>query len=66
MKKGNKICSHAAVVCVFSGDILGLLLDIDNQSIIFSLNGSALPKETDLFLCARWVTVVKYIEIQFD
>ena len=36
-----------------SGDILGLLLDVDNQCIIFSLNGDPLPPESDLFVCAR-------------
>lgn len=35
------------------GDILGLLLDVDNQILIFSLNGDRLPPEKDLFICAR-------------
>ncbi|XP_052816971.1 RING finger and SPRY domain-containing protein 1-like [Mya arenaria] len=39
--------------CWKPGDILGLLLDVDNQAIIFSLNGSPLPPESDLFMCAR-------------
>lgn len=39
--------------CWKPGDILGLLLDVDNQKIVFSLNGSRLPPEEDLFICAR-------------
>ncbi|KAH3778564.1 hypothetical protein DPMN_180031 [Dreissena polymorpha] len=39
--------------CWKPGDILGLLLEVDNQYIIFSLNGVPLPQERDLFLCAR-------------
>ncbi|XP_045192494.2 RING finger and SPRY domain-containing protein 1-like [Mercenaria mercenaria] len=39
--------------CWKPGDILGLLLDVDNQTIIFSLNGNRLPPEGDLFICAR-------------
>ncbi|KAL3859972.1 hypothetical protein ACJMK2_010150 [Sinanodonta woodiana] len=35
------------------GDVLGLLLDLDQQQIIFSLNGDSLPPESDLFICAR-------------
>lgn len=39
--------------CWEPGDVLGLLLDVDNQTIIFSLNGNRLPPEGDLFICAR-------------
>lgn len=39
--------------CWKPGDILGLLLDVGNQTIIFSLNGNRLPPEGDLFRCAR-------------
>ncbi|KAL4235228.1 RING finger and SPRY domain-containing protein 1 [Mactra antiquata] len=39
--------------CWKPGDILGLLLDVDNQTIVFALNGNRLPPEEDLFICAR-------------
>lgn len=39
--------------CWRPGDILGLLLDVVNQQLVFSLNGNPLPPECDLFSCAR-------------
>ena len=38
-----------------SGDILGLLLDVDNQRVAFSLNGKALDDHCRLFTSARSV-----------
>lgn len=39
--------------CWRAGDTLGLLLDIDNYSIIFYLNGKALPASRQLFKHAK-------------
>jgi len=36
------------------GDVLGLLLDVDQGEVVFSLNGDALPPERGLFNCARY------------
>ena len=41
-----------------SGDILGLLLDVDNQRVAFSLNGKALDDHCRLFTSARSVNRV--------
>lgn len=46
----SKPHSHS---CWRPGDILGLLLDVVNQQLVFSLNGNPLPPECDLFSCAR-------------
>ena len=44
-------------LCCVTGDILGLLLDIDNKQVTFALNGNALPSYNQLFAHARWVTM---------
>lgn len=43
------------VLILFSGDILGLLLDLENQYLIFYLNGDPLPSYKQLFTHARYV-----------
>ncbi|XP_046359890.1 RING finger and SPRY domain-containing protein 1-like [Haliotis cracherodii] len=39
--------------CWAPGDVLGLLLDVDSQKLIFYLNGDPLPPFTQLFTYAR-------------
>ena len=39
-----------------SGDVLGLLLDVDKQRVVFSLNGNSLKDHTLLFTKAKYVT----------
>ncbi|XP_041375315.1 RING finger and SPRY domain-containing protein 1-like [Gigantopelta aegis] len=39
--------------CWKPGDVLGLLLDVDNQKLIFYLNGDPLPPLSQLFTYAR-------------
>ncbi|XP_005101311.1 RING finger and SPRY domain-containing protein 1 [Aplysia californica] len=46
----SKLHTHR---CWKPGDILGLLLDLDNQYLIFSLNGDPLPRYKQLFTHAR-------------
>jgi len=47
-KKPGKESQQAE--CWKAGDVMGSLLDIDNQQVIFSLNGEELPPVTEMFL----------------
>ncbi|XP_013382424.1 RING finger and SPRY domain-containing protein 1 isoform X1 [Lingula anatina] len=49
----NAKCEHHSHPCWKPGDILGLLLDLDKQEIIFSLNGNCLPAYNQVFAHAR-------------
>ena len=44
------VCLPVCGVC--SGDILGVLLDLSHNEVIFSLNGNCLPPFKQLFLHA--------------
>lgn len=40
--------------CWKAGDVLGLLLDVDKQQLVFSLNGNSLPANKELFTHAKF------------
>jgi len=44
-------------LCAYSGDILGVLLDLGHKEVVFSLNGNCLPPFKHLFRHATYVHV---------
>lgn len=54
-KKKKQLLWLESFTTVLTGDVLGLLLDVDNQKLVFYLNGDPLPPYRQLFNHARCV-----------
>lgn len=49
-----------------AGDILGVLLDLTESRVVFSLNGDSLPPHTRVFSCAKLVLCVTLSVLAFQ
>jgi len=66
--KRSMACTYS-VLCAYaySGDILGVLLDLSHKEVIFSLNGNCLPPFTHLFRHTTYVTAyISGVEMHFQ